>query len=124
MARKRALKQGAEPAWAPSPADLAPGTSAESDLFASIAALLQQGQAGPAAQALVPVLDRRAKAGDRECGLAAATLRLACAPAESAPAVAGKPEDALSATLDRLVELVRRQDEQIRTLQDLLEATL
>ncbi|HYZ63587.1 MAG TPA: hypothetical protein VE650_14145 [Acetobacteraceae bacterium] len=81
---------------------------------------VKRGEFAPAIAALLPVLERRAEAGDRECRLAAAMLRHNPI---AEPALPRAP-DALSATLDRLVLLVQRQEEQIRTLRGLIEDTL
>ncbi|GAC1348036.1 MAG: hypothetical protein NVSMB18_34950 [Acetobacteraceae bacterium] len=102
---------------APSSPDAAPNP----DPAAVIAAHLAQGRTSLAVQLLLPVLDRRAAQGDRDCELAAAALRQAPDPADRA---IPRPPDALSATMDRLVTLVRRQDEQIRTLRALAEDAL
>ncbi len=101
------------------------------DVLGAVAAHLARGEAAPAAAALLPALDRRAAEGDRACGLAASLLRLAplrLAPDPiSAPASGseiGPAPDALAAAAHRLTELLRRQDEQIRSLQDLVEDLL
>ena len=126
MARKPATRQAtrrrqqAAAAWDASPDDRA---GAEERLT-RVASLLAHGQASLASQSLLPALDLRAVAGDRECELAAAALRLALASASPSLPPAPKPEDALSAALDRLVVLVQQQEEQIQTLQSLLETTL
>ena len=92
--------------------------------LARVASLLAHGQASLVSQSLLPALDLRAAGGDRECELAAAALRLALASGAPTLPPAPRPEDALSAALDRLVALVKRQEEQIRDLQSLLETTL
>ncbi len=79
---------------------------------------MAKGQPTLALPVLLAELDARAAGGDQACALAAAALRLAPAdPGTIAP-------DALSATVSRLVALVRRQDEQIRTLRALIEEEL
>jgi hypothetical protein len=90
------------------------------DPLAPVEIQLRRGQIGPAAAALLPALERRGEEGDRECGLAAALLRLSGAAEPALPL----PPDALSATLDRLVQLVQRQEEQIRVLRGLIEEQL
>lgn len=93
--------------------------AAEPDPLARAAEHLDAGRTALALEFLLPVLDQRAARGDRECALAAAALRIgaAQAPVPRAP-------DALAGAFDRLVALVRRQQEQIRTLRELVEDTL
>ncbi len=119
--------------WTPSPADIAPARDrhAVADPLDAAAAHLTRGEAVLAIEALLPTLDRRAAEGDRACELAAAALRLAPAQAgagtDTGDMEAGDLKlapDALQATMHRLVELLRRQEEQIRSLQDLVEELL
>lgn len=76
-----------------------------------------RGELEPAIAALLPVLHRRAEAGDRACALAARLLR-------ARPEDAGARGDPLAPTVERLIRLVQRQEEQIRTLRAALEETL
>lgn len=86
--------------------------------LAQVARYLSKGQPTLALPLLLPELDARASNGDTACALAAAALRLSPAePSAIAP-------DTLSATLGRLVALVRQQDAQIRSLRAMIEEVL
>ena len=99
-------------------ADAGPVT-VEPDPLVAAAAHLAVGNTALALRTLLPALDRRAAAGDRECALAAAALRLS-----DIDPPAPRPADALAWAMDRLLALVQVQEEQIRTLHDLMEDTL
>ena len=81
---------------------------------------IERGQFAPAIAALLPALEHRADGGDRACALAAQLLRLS----PIAEAAVPRPPDALAAALDRLVQLVGRQEEQIRALRAMIEDEL
>lgn len=87
----------------------------DAEALASVEQHLTQGELEGAAAALISVLEG---SGDAACALAARLLRLRGDPP---PAV---PPDALAAALDRMVQLVGQQDEQIRTLRALVEDAL
>ena len=72
-----------------------------------------RGEAAAAAAALGPVLEARGLAGDATCALAGRVLR----EGRFAP-------DAMAAAVDRLVQLVRAQEEQIRVLTAMVEGGL
>jgi len=94
--------------------------TAQPDTLDPVETYIDRGQFAPAITALLPALERRADAGDRACALAAKLLRVT----PSAEAALPRPPDALAATLDRLVQLVGRQEEQIRTLRAMIEDEL
>ena len=87
----------------------------DADALASIERQLRDGERDGATKALILVLEA---CDDPACRLAARLFRLWGEPPPTAP------PDALAATLDRLVQLVGRQDEQIRTLRALVEDAL
>lgn len=72
-----------------------------------------RGDMAAAAAALGPVLEARGRAGDAACALAARVLR----EGPFAP-------DATAAAVDRLVQLARAQEAQIRALRAMVEAGL
>lgn len=98
MARKRTVKDGLDP----------------------VETFVERGQFAPAVAALLPALEQRAKAGDRACALAARLLRLS----PMAEAATPRPPDALAATLQRLLALASRQEEQMRLLREMVEDEL
>jgi hypothetical protein len=89
-------------------------------LLAPVATLIERGQLAQAVAALLPSLQRRAEAGDPACALAARLLQAS----PMAEAAMPRPPDALAATLERLVQLVGAQQEQIRTLRAFVEDEL
>src|SRR4051812_25129331 len=81
---------------------------------------LDRGQLAPATAALLPALERRAESGDRACALAVRLLRAS----PIAEAALPRPPDAVAAALERLVDLVGRQQEQITALRAMVEDEL
>ena len=79
--------------------------------------MLGRGELGAAIEHLLKVLDRRGAGGDLACTLAARALRARDGASPFAP-------DAMATALDRLADLVRRQDAQIRALRALIETAL
>ena len=77
-----------------------------------------------AVTALLPELDRRAAAGDQACELAAAALRQTPSPPDAPLPAIPPPPDPISASMDRMVALLRQQQEQIAALHKLIEAML
>lgn len=94
--------------------------AAPEDALGAVATYLDRLQFAPAISALLPALERRAEAGDEACALAARLLRIS----PLAEAALPRPPDALAATLDRVVRLVGRQQEQIEALRAMLEDAL
>lgn len=94
--------------------------AAPEEALAPVETYLDRGQFAPAIAALLPALERRAEAGDHACALAARLLRVS----PIAEAALPRPPDALAATLDRLVRLVGRQEEQINALRAIIEDEL
>lgn len=82
---------------------------------------LREGRHRAAAAAVLPVLLLRAGDGDAACSVAAALLQHGYHPASVAGSGSPVVEDKLAQTVERLVRLVRQQDEQLAALLDLLE---
>lgn len=96
------------------------GGSAPAEMLDPVESLLERGQLAPAIAALLPALEQRAEAGDRACALAVRILRVS----PVAEAALPRPPDAVAGALERLVQLVGRQQEQIQSLRAMLEQEL
>src|SRR5690242_6700462 len=97
-----------------------PPSSDADSLLGPVESLIERGQLSKAIAALLPSLEHRAEAGDRACALAIRILQLSPAAETAVP----RPPDALAATLDRLVNLVSAQEQQIQALRALVEDEL
>jgi hypothetical protein len=97
-----------------------PKAAPEADPDATLAiveTLIERGQLALAISTLLPALQQRAESGDRACALAVRILQMT----PIAEAAMPRPPDALAATLERLVQLVSSQQEQIAALHALVE---
>ena len=119
-----ARKQPARLAPAPTPEPERGGAQPAPDPMSAVRAHIDQSQPALAAAALLPVLDAAAASGDEPSRLAAVLLRTGLSAPGANAAAPPVPQAVLAAATEQLTALLRRQDDQLVRLQEMLDGVL